>query len=296
MTCQDDMARRTTTKAKLAGAVFGVLAFAVGAFARHQFVDLGANGLLRPARRTTGVTPPAGYELMNVTAGDVALAGWRVPARTIARRGTVVYLHGIADNRGSSSIVVERFAARGFDVVAYDSRAHGDSGGDVCTYGVREKRDLSSVIDRLERGPVIVIGTSLGAAVALQAAADDSRIAAVVAAESFSDLRTVATARAPWFFDGDVIARALVLAEERGRFRVDEASPVAAASRIRVPVFVIHGADDVETPAAHSRRIFDALGPGRRLRLVEGAGHNQSLTSVVWTEIENWVDMVLRGE
>jgi hypothetical protein len=46
---------------------------------------------------------------------------------------------------------------------------------------------LQRVIDQLKPAPVIVMATLLGAAVALQAAADDSRIVSVVAAEAFSD-------------------------------------------------------------------------------------------------------------
>ena len=72
-------------------------------------------------------------------------------------------------------------------MIAYDSRAHGDSQGDACTYGFFEKEDLHRVIDTLGPGPVVLIGTSLGAAVALQEAADDRRVSAVVAAETFSD-------------------------------------------------------------------------------------------------------------
>ncbi len=69
------------------------------------------------------------------------------------RHGTVIYLHGITDNRASGIWVAERLVPSGFDVLAYDSRAHGDSTGDVCTYGFHEKRDLSRVIDRLGSGP-----------------------------------------------------------------------------------------------------------------------------------------------
>src|SRR5262249_48091418 len=86
-------------------------------------------------------------------------------------RGTIVYLHGIADNRTSASGVIERFTARRFDVVAYDSRAHGESEGSACTYGFFEKHDLRRVVDTVRPGPVILIGTSLDAAVALPAAA-----------------------------------------------------------------------------------------------------------------------------
>ena len=75
-------------------------------------------------------------------------------------------------------------------------------------------------------------------------------MAAVVAAESFSDLRTVATERAPWFLPGPVIRQAFIVAEQRGRFLVDAVSPVQAARTIRAPVLLIHGAEDKETPPA----------------------------------------------
>jgi hypothetical protein len=254
----------------------------------------GANGLLHPTRRALDAAnreaqPPIAFAGLNVT-----LAGWRFAASG-PRRGTIIYLHGVADNRGSSLTVARRFADRGFDVVAYDSRAHGDSGGESCTYGFYEKRDLQRVLDVLESGPVVVIGTSLGAAVGLQAAAEDPRISAVVAAESFSDLRTIATERAPWFFTDAAIRRSFALAERLGHFKVEEVSPVAAASRIHAPVFLIHGADDRETPPEHSRRLFDALGGPKRLLILEGAGHNQSLQQSTWAEIENWLDAVLSG-
>jgi alpha-beta hydrolase superfamily lysophospholipase len=63
-----------------------------------------------------------------------------------------VYLHGVADNRSSAVGVIEWFTPRGFDVIAYDSRAHGQSDGTVCTYGFYEKRDLKGVIDSVSPG------------------------------------------------------------------------------------------------------------------------------------------------
>ena len=38
---------------------------------------------------------------------------------------------------------IDRFQRRGVDVVAFDSRAHGESDGEMCTYGYWEKRDLA---------------------------------------------------------------------------------------------------------------------------------------------------------
>ena len=267
--------------------VGGALAAATVAGCR-TLPSAGANGLLHPARRVLTAQQRVLGPLVTFHSGRLALAGWRFPAAG-TRRGTIVYLHGVADNRGAASGIAARFTARGFEVVAYDSRAHGDSDGDACTYGYYEKGDLRRVLDTLEPGPVVLIGSSLGAAVALQAAAEDARISAVVAAEAFSDLATVARERAPWFFSAGSIRRAFELAEQMGTFTMADVSPVRAAPAISIPVFLLHGSRDRETPSEHSRRIFDALAGPRRLLMVAGAGHNQSL-AMAWPQIEQWID------
>ena len=202
----------------------------------------------------------------------------------------MIYLHGIADNRGSSVGAIRRFTAAGFEVIAYDSRRHGESEGDVCTYGYYEARDLRRVIDAVAVDRVILFGTSLGAAVALQEAAGDPRVSGVVAVEVFSDLRTIARERAPALLPGATVRKALKIAEERGRFSVDEVSPVKAASSIHVPVLLVHGEEDAETSIAHSERVLAALRGPKRLIRVKGAGHNQSLSDpAVWREIDKWI-------
>jgi uncharacterized protein len=275
---------------RLLGAVIAALLIAAVVIISPK---IAAGGLLYPKRHSVKGAIPPGCENRDFQGDDVTLRGWQCGAIG-KRRATIVYLHGVADNRGSSVGVIQRFVPRGFDVVAYDSRRHGESPGEVCTYGFVEKRDLRRVIDGLSPGAVILVGSSLGAAVALQEAGSDARVAAVVAAESFSDLRTVATERAPWFLPGPIVRQAFIVAEQRGRFLVDAVSPVEAARAIRAPVLLIHGADDKETPPVHSQRIFDALPGPRRLMLVPGAAHNQSLYGPgVWGEVERWIEEAL---
>lgn len=271
--------------------VGGILAIALGV-AASQFPAAGARGLLHPARHRVIGVPPTTCQDATFTGEGLDLKGWRchASARPLA---TLVYLHGIADNRASAAGVIDRFGRRGFNVVAYDSRAHGESAGDACTYGFLEKRDLHRVLDTVGPGPIVLVGTSLGAAVAIQEAALDARVTAVVAAETFSDLRTVATERAPFFFTHGIIARAFQLAEQQGGFEVDAVSPVMAAAAIEIPVLLIHGAADSHTPPEHSRRILAALAGPKRLILVPGAQHNESLRGEVWGEIERWIEGVL---
>ena len=254
----------------------------------------GAGALLHPTRHSVTIRPARPVQELELDGQGVKLRAWWFHGDR-PRRGTVVYLHGVADNRGSSVSVADHLVPRGFDVLAYDSRAHGDSTGDACTYGFHEKRDLIRVLDRIEAKPIVLLGSSLGGAVALQAAAIDDRVAGVVAVATFSDLRTVAYERAPFFASKKNIEDAFRLAEREADFRVDDVSPVAAAASVRVPVFLIHGGDDRETPPDHSRRVRAALRSPARLLLVPGAGHNTSLTAATWHEIEEWLDEIVPG-
>src|SRR5262249_14430018 len=188
---------------------------------------------LPPQRRPVTRTPNRPFDAVELDGAGVKLKGWWFHGA--GKRGTVVYLHGVADNRGSSVGIADHFLARGFDVLAYDSRAHGESGGDVCTYGFYEKQDLHQVLDRVENRPIVLMGSSLGAASALQEAAGDPRIGAVVAVSSYSDLRTAAAERAPFFASKGNLADAFKIAEAEGKFRADDVSPMAAAAHITAP-------------------------------------------------------------
>ena len=281
--------RLTHPRATWAAVAGAAIVLSGTGFAYSQLPSWAADALLHPPRRPVDRRVGDQFEEVDLAGAGVRLSGWRARA-TGARRGALVCLHGIGDNRMSAAGIAARFTRRGLDVIAYDSRAQGESGGDACTYGYYEKQDLRRVLGTIDPGPIIVMGSSLGAAVALQAAADDTRISALVVAEIFADLRTVARERAPFFLTGGAIRQAFLLAEQRGAFQVDAVSPVRAAAHVAIPVLVIHGAADHETPPDHSQRVFDALRGPKRFILVPGAGHNQSLGGPIWHDVEEWVD------
>ncbi len=119
------------TRTSWLGLIIVAAILLIAGAAASQLPGIGAGGLLHPGRRqVTGATPGSCQDATFAGEG-VSLKGWKCRASG-PRRGTMIYLHGIADNRTSGAGVIDRFGARGFDVVAYDSRAHGDSGGDLC--------------------------------------------------------------------------------------------------------------------------------------------------------------------
>jgi pimeloyl-ACP methyl ester carboxylesterase len=275
-------------------AACGVVILAiVGGVAATQLPSFAAGAVLHPARVPIYHPTPPGCTERAFTGDGITLNGWQ--CRAVAeRRATLIYLHGISDNRASSVGIISRFTKRGFDVIAYDSRGHGTSGGDVCTYGYLEKRDLQRLIAALEPGPVVLLGSSLGAAVALQAAVQQPRVTAIVAAEVFSDLHTVARDRVSALLPDWFIRRTFHQAGRRGHFDALAVSPQDAARRLHIPVFLIHGAEDVDTPPEHSRRVYAALQGPKRLFMVERVGHSRSLSvPAVWTHVDEWLENVV---
>jgi pimeloyl-ACP methyl ester carboxylesterase len=256
----------------------------------------GAAAILHPLRRPVTQAPRGPFETVVFESGDVRFEGWLLKTRG-ERRGLVVYLHGIADNRQSGLGAARRLTRQGYDFFAFDARAHGRSGGEACSYGYAERHDVSHALDALGAQRAILLGHSLGAAVALQAAAVDQRVAAVVAAATFSDLPTIVRERARWFWlPGDYVEAALRRAGELGHFVPEQASPLALAREVRVPVLLLHGATDWKTPPAHSRRLAAALGGPQRLVVLPGVGHDEILgREQAWREIEPFLQSLGRG-
>jgi pimeloyl-ACP methyl ester carboxylesterase len=277
---------------RLAAAPVAILAFLLLGAPSAPGKVLGIE--VHPRRKPVVAEPPLAHRDLQLYGDGVALAAWHFPAQGRPLGITVVYLHGFGDNRGSSLELAQRLVPRGFDVVAWDGRAHGESSGEACSYGFHEKRDLSLVLDQLGARRVILIGCSLGAEVALQAAPDDPRVVGVLASATFASLRAVVHERAPRATRSAAVEAALAEAEREGGFDAARVSPVLAAERIRVPVLLVHGEKDPWTRAAHAERIYEALPGPKRLRVVAGAGHDVPLAQV-WDEIDAWLKDVVEG-
>jgi dipeptidyl aminopeptidase/acylaminoacyl peptidase len=112
------------------------------------------------------------------------LEGWWIPAQEKTTR-TVIQCHGQNGSMDPDLIHARMLHNAGFNVLMFNSRAHGGSGGSYVTFGLHEKDDLLGAIDYVQRthkgGRVGVIGFSMGAMVALHTATDTDAIACIVA-------------------------------------------------------------------------------------------------------------------
>ncbi|HET9400926.1 MAG TPA: alpha/beta fold hydrolase [Candidatus Acidoferrales bacterium] len=232
-------------------------------------------------------------EDFSVTAQDgTILRGWlAIPASNTndSPADWVMLLHGSGDNRVGMIGAADFLLQAGYAVTMMDSRAQGESGGEQATFGWRERDDVHAIIDALEPHHRVrhlyALGISMGAGIALQAAAFDPRIEAVVAEAPFASLREasydyVSFRHGTWLGETILFPAALagVSAMERaGGFDVDANSPEASVRRRPFPILLIEDGDDDNLPARHVRLIFaNATGP-KQIWVIPGAAHASGL-------------------
>ncbi|MGA2652342.1 MAG: alpha/beta fold hydrolase [Terracidiphilus sp.] len=253
--------------------VWLILCAVIGVVAEKWSLHPGSRAL-RPAdearARVMAVRDHAELADGAVTAEDgVTLRAWSLrPAN--GNGDAVILLHGVADNRMGMLGYADLLLRHGFAVLLPDARAHGQSGGDVVTYGAKEAGDVRRWFDWVEQadGPRCVdgLGNSMGAAVLLESLRTTPGFCAVVAESPFANFREASfdrmgqwTGTAPWF--GRTMLRPAVetgILYSRLRYGVDlgRDSPEDAVAASKVPVLLIHGKRDDNLPAYNSEMIL----------------------------------------
>ena len=239
----------------------------------------------------------AGREDFDVHAPDgVLLRGWKV--RPLRPNGSWVLLfHGVADNRLGVMGQADMLLRAGYGVVMMDARAHGQSEGPAATYGWLERADtratigafLASEPNPLTSSPefhLFALGESMGAGIALQSAAIEPRIEAVVAEAPFASLREAAydyagLRKSPLLgktlfrpFTWMLLYRGSALA---GFPAGGGVSPEQSVSERPFPVLLICDERDEVLPCRHTRAIFDAAKGPKQLWVVPGAYHTAAI-------------------
>ncbi|MBI4534763.1 MAG: alpha/beta hydrolase [Ignavibacteriae bacterium] len=249
--------------------------------------------LLQPNRRTiefyrkyTNILHPSDLhleyeELWLKTAEGIDLSCWLIKAPR--SKGTIIYLHGVSECKIVGLSLAKHLHDRGYNVFLYDQRRHGDSGGTFCTYGFYEKHDTSTIINYLESrddltvGRIGLFGASMGAAIAIQVASIDKRVAAVVAESGFATLRTIfddyqkRMIKLPWHYLRNIVIKR---SEHLAHFKANVVSPLDAVKNVHVPIFIIHGTADDLIKYTYSRQLYENTGDPKEPWLIEGAKHH----------------------
>ncbi|HEX4777838.1 MAG TPA: alpha/beta fold hydrolase [Acidimicrobiia bacterium] len=224
-----------------------------------------------------------------LTSDRVSLAGRRWDADS--PRAAVVLVHGFAATSEHPPVVsvAEALQERGLDVVSYDARGHGRSGG-ACTLGDLEELDVAAAVEiaRERCDHVLVVGASMGAIAAVRYAASDhaqAELTGVVAVSCPARWRLPRNARA-------ILAAGLtrtrlgrLLARRHLRVRLSSTwatpePPVELVERVHVPIAFVHGERDRFIPPGDVYELFAASNDARHVEMVPAMGHAYDVAAV----------------
>jgi fermentation-respiration switch protein FrsA (DUF1100 family) len=230
-----------------------------------------------PAQQKVSKQTPADYHLPFVDAGvrttdGLRLVGWYVPGTNGA---LIIFVHGYKNDRASMLGSAALFHAHGYGALVIALRGHDRSDGDRIMFGHAELRDLEAwyafavVQPDVDRRRIAILGVSMGGAIAIQYAAENHAIAALVADSAFSSMDdTLATSvrhftGLPAFPFSSLIG--FWIRENTGLTR-DEADAKRAIARISPrPVFLMQGGADTVISPASGQLLYDAAGDPKEL-------------------------------
>jgi non-heme chloroperoxidase len=231
----------------------------------------------------------------------------------------IVMIHGYSDTHRSFDLIRPHLP-RAWRTIAVTQRGHGLSDKPQTSYALRDfTADVSGLLDALDIERAIIVGHSMGAAVALHVAATyPERVAGLVlmgAFAAFGDKDAVdELARTVESF-GDELDPEFVLAFQEStcaqmipqRFLETvvneslkcpprvwrealagqlESKPVACAQQVRAPAALIWGDRDAFIPRDDQLKLRDAL-PAARLFGLTGVGH-----AVHWEQPEQCAQLI----
>lgn len=193
----------------------------------------------------------------------------------------------------------------GYNVILYDERFHGESGGNNCSLGYYESQDLEDVItDTFVRfGSSLYLGTygeSMGGATVIMEQANDPRLKFVIADSSFSDLTDLVAyliKRRVHLPKWPILGIANMFFKLATKKYFKDISPIDAIKKATVPVLLLHGSSDEFIPPIHSQKLYEACSSSKQLYIstnpakhVESFMMNREEYKAIVTQFINSID------
>ena len=242
----------------------------------------------------------AKVEEIKFTTDDVDISGWWIPSPKLpSENPTLIVLHSLGGTRQDFLTFNLPIWQQGVNLALIDMRDHGESGGKYFTYGFHERKDVSKLIDFLQKNykqaaqHIAVMGISAGGVVAISSASYDNRIQGLITISAFADLNQTIAKQVPWLPPLGR-KRAIAKAEEIAKFKIAEISPINRIIKVRCPILIVHGTEDKYIPFANGKKLYRAVEGEKYFYAVEGGNHSNILDKG-GEELQNRIVEFVRG-
>lgn len=203
----------------------------------------------------------------------VPLVGWWITGVSRGSSRTVVLCPGSDADKATELSLVKRLVPAGYNVLVFDFRARGESGGQLCSFGDLERNDVLGAVRWLRQNhpqackKVAGLGVGTGAAALVAAAADPSdegqNIDALAVYDTYDRLDNEVDSLCEQFIPQPLswCARHFGLPLASCQVGTD-LSAFAPMSQIKAiwprPVLIIHGIDDEFIPFDEGQALYDS--------------------------------------
>lgn len=223
-----------------------------------------------------------------ITTDSITLRGWFIETQNHLTAPTIIIAHGLAASKSDFINLSGFLSSKGFNVLLFDFRAHGESAGKSCSLGLKEQMDITAAVDYiisredLKNKNIGLYGFSLGGATGILTASKDLRIKAIAADTPFSRLHNISA---------DVIKRTyhlpsfpfMQLANVFYRLSfggwIGQVAPVDVIHQISPrPILLITSDHDQMTPLYHARKLINKAGKPKELWVIKGASHGGTIS------------------
>lgn len=212
------------------------------------------------------------------TSDGLKLHGWYIRAKDKSK-GTVIQLHGNAENISTHVNSVLWLTLKGYDVFTFDYRGYGRSDGKTTLDGVHT--DAQAALETIIKLPninkerIFILGQSLGGAIAVYTVATSpykKYIKAVIIDSTFSSYRGIAREKLGQFILTWPFQYPLSLLFN------DYYSPVRWIKQVSpIPILILHGKQDKIVPFHHGDILYREASSPKDIWITETEGHIQSL-------------------
>jgi len=220
------------------------------------------------------------------SSGKLNIAAWWIPASNQSEK-CVVLIHGYGDAKVGAIAWAPPLHDLGFNILAIDLRAHGESGGSCCTGGYFERDDVEQVIDQLlnlypgQTRQLVLFGASVGGAVAAAVASRRNDIAAVILESPIPDYEhaIAAHARLIGLPTGLLLRAAINIAQWFSGAKFSHVRTVDLMAKLTCPILAIVGSEDELLDADDFKQLEQAANanPSGTIWQVEDCGHVQAM-------------------
>jgi hypothetical protein len=214
----------------------------------------------------------------------------------------VIVVHGYRSNHTRVAHFSQRYYAEGYQVLAPDLRACGDSEGEYVGMGWPDRLDMLKWIDWIlekdTEAKIVLHGVSMGAATVMMTAGEDTPDAVKVFVEDcgYTSVWDIFSSELKLRFnlpEFPVLYSANAMARLKAGYRFGEASAIEQVKKCDKPMLFIHGTLDDFVPYYMQDMLYEAKpGDNKKEIIAEGAGHGEAcyvLGDEYWNEVFEFV-------